>query len=117
MKRLIILSALFILTACSGDGILGLAKSNHEIKYAVSGTATNVVIVYTDSDEKIQMDQVPKLPWKKKFKAKEGTWVYLRATMNGQEGEMTLSIFKNGLAIFFAKGNNKNTEIFLTGKI
>jgi len=117
MKRVILFAALWTFAACSGGNILGIGKTEHEIKYTVSGEATYIEIVFTDENGNTKTEKVEKLPWRKNIKRKSGDWVYLRAKLNDSNGRMSLQVAKDGKALFFARGQSKDAEVYIQGQI
>lgn len=93
MKKLIIAAVFLGLLAGCGDDPLNASIT---VKYEVTGSAESVNIDYVDSNGDLAILNNQAVPWEITFSANSGDQVYLSASRTGDEGTVTVKIYKDG---------------------
>lgn len=99
MKKILIIALLLPLLTCNSckkNNQLFVIKS--KIEYVVSGSASEILITYSDenSSDKIILADSAKIPWKYNFKIRPDNFVYLQAKNRTNQGFVSVKIFQNG---------------------
>lgn len=88
----LVCSYLFLaFTSCSNP-----LSNSVSVRYKVSGTAETVDITYENASGGTSQLSEVELPWSITFEANIGDFVYLSAQNQGDEGSVTVTIYKNG---------------------
>ena len=73
-------------------------STTHTVKYEVTGSATSIDLTYNlDSDDASQ-ENGRAVPWSKSFSADEGNFLYVSAQNGGESGNVTCTIYVDGVA-------------------
>ncbi len=95
-----------IISSCEkNNGILVFKK---KIDYKVEGTATEIIVTYTDDKGDIKKAGIaPKTtPWKLSFSVKSDAYLYLQAKNMTSMGYVQVEISKKGKLLFSDYNNN-----------
>lgn len=94
MKKLFLLILIipFIVSSCDNRSIIVFKK---KIRYKVKGTATEILVTYTDETGATKMTGLSSdlIPWEKEFSVRPDTYLYLQAKNTTNSGDVEVQIY------------------------
>ena len=81
-----------ILLIVSSSGCL---STTYNVKYEVTGSASKVFITYQNENGGTSQEEAS-VPWSYSFTAESGDFVYVSAQNQGDNGSVTVTIYKDG---------------------
>lgn len=114
LSFLLILLPLFFVSCEKNNGLIVLKS---EIKYKVSGTASEILVTYTDEKGDIVSTGISgeNIPWTYSFDAKPNTYVYLQGVNTGSDGDVKVEIMKKKKTLFNKSNNSPYGSVTVSG--
>ena len=100
---------------CGDNQLLGPTVYN--VEYKVTGSASTVSLTYTNSNGGASQESDVSVPWSYSFKGSPDDFVYISAQNQGDNGSVTVTIYKNGSSFKTSTSNGAYVIATASGSI